>query len=171
MKQHLVHGAFLALLTPSMVTHAADAPRHAAVAGRGADVMPFRLEATTHVFTKTAEGGTQRVIARKSSDTTQVRLVREHLHAIRVQFLKGDFSGPSHIHGNDMPGLVDLRAAKPGQVAIDYQDLKGGAQLTYRSTDAKLVLALHQWFDAQLSDHGTDAVSGHSPHRHDQPSR
>jgi hypothetical protein len=168
MTKCLVHGAFLALFTLTIVTHAADAQRQTEVAKLGADVMPFSLKATTHIFTKTGEGGVQRVIAKNSTDTTQVRLVREHLHDIQVQFLKGDFSGPLHIHGNAMPGLADLRAAKPGQVAIEYKDLEGGAELTYRTTDAKLVLALHEWFDAQLSDHGADAMAGHQHHQHDQ---
>jgi len=137
---------------------AADVQRQAEVAKLGADVMPFSLKATTHVFTKTAEGGTQRVIAKQAADTTQVRLVREHLHDIRTQFLNGDFSGPSHIHGSEMPGLADLKTAQPGQITIDYKDVSGGAELVYRTTDAKLIAALHQWFDAQLSDHGADAM-------------
>ena len=168
MTKRLIHGAFLALFALPLVAHAADAQRQAEVAKLSADVMPFSLKATTHVFTKTAEGGAQRVIAKNATDTTQVRLVREHLHDIQVQFLKGDFSGPSHVHGNEMPGLADLRAAKPGQVAIEYKELEGGAELTYRTTDAKLVLALHEWFDAQLSDHGTDAMAGHPHHHHDE---
>ena len=65
-----------------------------------------------------------------------------------------------------MPGLADLKAAKSGQVAIDYRNVDGGAELTYRTTDAKLVVALHEWFDAQLSDHGADAMAGHQHHQH-----
>ena len=145
---------------------AADAQRQAEVAKLGADVMPFSLKATTHVFIKTAEGGVQRVVAKSAADAQQVKLVREHLRDIQKQFLKGDFSGPTHIHGAEMPGLADLKAAKPGQVAIDYKDVDAGAELTYRTTDAKLVAALHQWFDAQLSDHGADAMAGHM-HHHD----
>lgn len=145
---------------------AADEQRQAEVAKLGADVMPFSLKATTHIFTKTAEGGVQRVVAKNASDAPQVKLVREHLRDIQTQFLKGDFSGPTHIHGAAMPGLADLKAAKPGQVAIDYKEVDTGAELTYRTSDAKLVAALHQWFDAQLSDHGADAMAGHM-HHHD----
>jgi len=29
-----------------------------------------------------------------------------------------------------MPGLAELKAAKPGQIAIAYKDVKGGAELT-----------------------------------------
>jgi hypothetical protein len=139
----------------------ADAQRQAEVARRGKDVMPFSLPATTHVFTKNAEGGVQRVIAKNSADAGQVSLVRQHLKEIRRQFLKGDFSGPSHIHGQDMPGLGDLKAAQPGQIVITYKNVTGGAELTYQTSDAILVAALHKWFDAQLSDHGKDAMSGH----------
>jgi hypothetical protein len=44
--------------------------------------------ATTHVFifSKTRDGGTQRVVAKRASDTAQVRLVREHLRLIGPSF-------------------------------------------------------------------------------------
>lgn len=142
----------------------AHAQRQAEVSERGKDVMPFSLPATTHIFSKTAEGGIQQVIAKKADDADQVKLVRQHLQEIREQFLKGDFSGPSHIHGKDMPGLAELREAKLGQVEITYKDVQGGAELTYKTANASLVVALHKWFDAQLSDHGKDAKEGHSNH-------
>jgi hypothetical protein len=134
------------------------------VAGRGKDVMPFSLAATTHIFTKSANGGIQQVVAKKTTDAAQAKMIRQHLQEIRDQFLKGDFSGPSHIHGEDMPGLADLKASKPGQIAIVYKEIKGGAQLTYTTADMSLVTALHKWFDAQLSDHGKDAMAGHIHH-------
>jgi hypothetical protein len=128
--------------------------------------MPFSLKATTHIFTKTADGGIQRVVAKRAADAEQIELVRKHLRDIQAQFLKGNFSGPTHIHGAEMPGLAELEAAKPGQIAIDYRDVDAGAQLSYRTTDARLALALHRWFDAQLSDHGDDAMAGHLHHEH-----
>lgn len=145
----------------------ANAPyneRQSEVARRGADVMPFNLKATTHVFTKTARGGTQKVVAKSPADLAQTELVRRHLRDIRTQFLKGDVSGPSHIHGTDMPGLAELQRAKPGQISIAYRDIEGGAQLDYATPRPELVKALHQWFDAQVSDHGPDAMPGHMRH-------
>lgn len=132
--------------------------------------MPFSLKATTHVFTKTVEGGIQRVVAKNTADAGQTKLVRLHLQEIKQQFLKGDFSGPSHIHGKNMPGLEELRSAKQGQMAIGYQAVDGGAELTYRTSDAVTVAALHKWFDAQLSDHGADAMAGQR-HHHAAPQR
>ncbi|WP_372526855.1 aspartate carbamoyltransferase [Piscinibacter sp.] len=164
------HGAvYLSLVLAASVgvawtAHAADAQRQAEVARRGADVMPFDLKATTHIFTKTEQGGIQRVVAKDVSDAVQTRLVREHLHEIRQQFLKGDFSGPAHIHGADMPGLAELKVAPSGAVSVTYADVQGGAELTYGTSDVRLVAALHRWFDAQLSDHGPDAIQGHRHH-------
>lgn len=165
--RNLKHALATILLTALVVTggvHAADTQRQAEVAKRGADVMPFSLKDTTHVFIKTKGGGIQRVIAKNPFDTQQIALVREHLRAIQAQFLKGDFSGPTHIHGSAMPGLSELKAAKPGQIEIQYREVAGGAELTYHSADKKLVAALHNWFDAQLSDHGTDAMAGDEHH-------
>ena len=44
------------------------ASRQAEVAEAGAEVMPFDLDATTHIFTATDSGGTQEVIADDASD-------------------------------------------------------------------------------------------------------
>lgn len=140
----------------------ADAQRQAEVAVRGKDVMPFNLAATTHVFIKNETGGVQQVLAKAAADATQVTLIRQHLQEIQAQFLRGDFSGPGHIHGQTMPGLAELKAARPGQMEISYRELRDGAELSYRSADSKLVQALHRWFDAQLADHGHDAMEGHS---------
>ena len=91
--------------------------------------MPFSLKATTHIFTKSRDGSTQRIIAKDGSDARQIQRLREHLHAIQAQFQRGDFSWPSHIHGSDMPGLAQLKAAKPGEIASSYRDVDGGAEL------------------------------------------
>jgi hypothetical protein len=117
--------------------------------------------ATMHVFTKTADGGTMRIVAKDAADAQQISMVRAHLQYMRGRFEQGDYSGPAHIHGNAMPGLADLKAAKLGEVAVSYREMEGGAELQFRTADAKLLSALHEWFDAQLSDHGKDAVAGH----------
>jgi hypothetical protein len=142
--------------------------RQREVAERGATIMPFTLAATTHVFTKSKDGGVQRVIAKSSGDTAQIRKVREHLQQIATQFSRGDFSGPLAIHGAAMPGLAELRASAPGKIAFTYRDHPSGAEIVYKSADPALVGALHRWFDAQLTDHGHDAMAGddHAKHKH-----
>ncbi|CAE6802162.1 aspartate carbamoyltransferase [Paraburkholderia domus] len=166
MKPALLFTALIVIagLNAPLESFATDGERQAEVAQRGAAVMPFSLKATTHIFTKSDDGGTQQVIAKNPTDGVQIQLIREHLREIQTQFQHGDFSGPARTHGADMPGLAQLRAAKPGQITIAYKNIKDGGELTYRSDDPKLVSSLHVWFDAQLSDHGADAMDGHMHH-------
>ncbi len=155
--QNMDHAAHMKMM--------AESQRQAEVSQRGKDVMPFSLSATTHIFAKSDTGGVQQVVAKVAGDEAQTKLIQQHLKEIQAQFLKGDFSGPTHIHGQSMPGLAELKAAKPGQIAIVYRDIKDGAELTYDTANIKLVAALHKWFDAQLSDHGKDAMEGHAHHK------
>lgn len=152
----------LGVLVLSSPAVADDTARQMEVSRHGAEVMPFSLAATTHIFTKTADGGIQQVVT-KHHDPKQVTLIRGHLAVIARQFSAGDFEAPQQIHGNDMPGLAALRTAKPGELRIHYRDLPGGGEIVYRTKEPRLVTALHEWFDAQLSDHGHDAMAGHDP--------
>jgi hypothetical protein len=74
-----------------------------------------------------------------------------------MQFSSGNFADPTTIHGADMPGVREL-AAGTAKITVAYTALADGAQITYTTQDAHLVTALHQWFGAQLSDHGHDAM-------------
>jgi len=129
---------------------------------RGEKVMPFSLEQTTHVFTKTDKGGIQQVIAKAHAGAEQIWQIQAHFSKISSQFRQGDFSDPVTIHGDDMPGLATLRQAQPGQIKIEYKELPNGGQISYSTEDPRLIKAIHQWFDAQLTDHARHAISGHS---------
>ena len=152
-------------VAPVHAADPADEKRLDEVAERGTHVMPFDLEKTTHIFSKTANGGIQQVIAKDKSDSEQIQLIRDHLSEISEEFRQGDFSNPVHIHGEDMPGLAELKTASPGQIKIEYTTLPDGAQINYATKSPQFIKAIHQWFDAQLSDHARHAVPGH-PHRH-----
>jgi hypothetical protein len=134
------------------------------VARRGAQVMPFSLEQTTHIFTKTEKGGLQQVVVKDISNAEQIKLIRDHLSTISSEFARGDFSDPSTIHGEDMPGLAELKKARSGQIKVEYEELTNGAQIEYSADESSLVDAIHRWFDAQLRDHARHAISGHAHH-------
>lgn len=134
-----------------------DAPtRQEGVAARGAEVMPFDLAKTTHHFTPKADGLREEVIADDPSDTTQIRLIREHLSHEADRFTDGDFGDPSRIHGKNMPGLTELSAGAQ-RISISFRELKDGAAIDFRTSDAELITALHAWGEAQISDHGAHA--------------
>lgn len=136
--------------------------REALVAERGARVMPFSLDATTHVFDATRTGGVQRVVAHDPRDARQIGLIRGHLRKEAAAFRRGDFGDPASIHGESMPGLATLEAGYE-RIDVIYRDRADGAQITYRTGDRALAGAVGDWFAAQLRDHGADATSGGGP--------
>ncbi len=140
-------GLLLLVLTVTSCTmpgladhHQAMTGRQEQVAERGATVMPFDLEATTHIFEKSEQGGLQQVIAKDAQ-----------------RFQQGDFHDPAQIHNMDMPGLHELMMGAK-QINIAYSELPNGAQITYTTTAPALITALHDWFDAQVADHGQHAT-------------
>jgi hypothetical protein len=156
----------LLLAGPVQAFQKASKARQEEIEKRGAQVMPFSLERTVHIFAKTKSGGVQQVIVKDPSDTRQIMLIREHLSKISKEFAQGDFSDPARIHGNDMPGLSELEKARPGQLRITYKELPNGAQIEYSSDNTGLVDAIHRWFDAQLADHA--GASPSIPEHHEK---
>lgn len=124
---------------------------------RGSMVMPFDLDKTTHIFTQTDEGGIQKIEANDPRDAEQIALIRSHMQMERDLFENGDFSDPSALHGESMPGLTVLEQSSDA-FQVEYSELPNGAQLTYLTDNPEALEALHMWFMAQLQDHGMDAM-------------
>ncbi len=123
------------------------AERQEAVVQAGAEVMPFALDETTHIFTDTQSGGRQDVVADDPTDENSIEAIGEHLAEEAAKFRIGDFSDPEAIHGSAMPGLAAL---KSGFDQIDVE-------LFETATGAAITSAIHLWFEAQTSDHGSHA--------------
>ena len=85
--------------------------QQAMVHNMGAQVMPFDLSQTTHIFEMTESGGVQQVIAKDPGDTAQIALIQQHIQHEATLFSAGDFSDPSSLHGDTMPGVKELSAA------------------------------------------------------------
>lgn len=165
MKFKMRAGLLVVLWLAACQSHHANHSRHHAgperldaVQERGGHVMPFDLEKTVHVFTKTEEGGVQKVVVKNPEDQEQIGLIRDHLKTIQEQFARRNFSGPAFIHGEDMPGLTTLKGAAPDELELQYSELPDGAKIKYASTEPEIRIAIHRWFDAQLSDHARHAV-------------
>jgi hypothetical protein len=126
-----------------------------AVAQAGAQVMPFDLERSTHSFLDRPWGGEQIVVS-DDDDAQQISLIRAHLSAESARFSNGDFGSPEAIHGRDMPGLAVLRD-RHAAIEVAYSEMPHGASITYKSQDNAVVGAIHEWFEAQRTDHGQHA--------------
>jgi hypothetical protein len=122
----------------------------------GSQVMPFDLSKTRHIFEMTENGGIQKVVVRDEKDVDQLAPIRQHLMHESMRFSEGDFSDPTSLHGKDMPGIQELSVGA-SQIRITYSELPNGAQIDFVTEDLKLITAIHKWFGAQLSDHGSDA--------------
>lgn len=123
----------------------------------GHHVMPFDLARSVHVFQMTEDGGVQQVVTRGDApDPEQVRLIQHHLMMEAAAFQHGDFSDPAHLHGPSMPGLRELQAGAAA-VEISYHPLSTGGEIRFKTSDIRLITAIHRWFGAQLSEHGPDA--------------
>jgi hypothetical protein len=105
----------------------------------------------------TESGGVQQVMAKDPGDKAQIALIQQHLQHEVMRFSAGDFSDPTLLHGSDMPGVEEL-AGSATQLKIEYTALPNGAQITFTTQNLHLITAIHRWFGAQLSDHGSDAT-------------
>jgi len=154
--------AIMAMVLIAGLTGCGSAPlgdRQEEVAERGAVVMPFDLDATTHVFTPTASGGVQDVVADDANDVDNVALIQEHLRFEADRFMVGDFADPERIHGEAMPGLALLKN-RFREVDVLFEATPIGGTIAYSSESPEVVGAIHAWFEAQLSDHGGHAEHG-----------
>lgn len=154
-----IAATFVVLVTILGACTESTQDRQAEVADKGRSVMPFDLDTTTHRFIPTDDGLLEEVVADDPGDASQISLIRQHLAAEAERFQAGDFSDPARIHGQDMPGLAELSAGA-AKITISYVDLPAGASLTFRTTEPALVQALHDWGQAQVSDHGAHADQG-----------
>ena len=141
-----------AWLYPHYALHA----HQAQVAAHGAQVMPFDLDQTHHMFDPLDDGGLQTVTANDPSNEEQIGLIQEHLAEIAQEFQEGNYEDPAKIHGHQMPGLEKLKEGA-SRMEITYTVLPDGGQIRYRSEEPELISAIHDWFKAQVSDHGQHA--------------
>ena len=123
---------------------------------KGMNVMPFNLDETEHIFKKTETGGTQTIVVRDINDIDNLVLIRLHLKMEAKNFSKGNFRDPVGLHGETMPGISVLMINFP-KMEVSYTEIEAGAKIDFKTTDTKTITAIHEWFDAQVSDHGKDA--------------
>ncbi|MDD1613626.1 MAG: aspartate carbamoyltransferase [Methylococcaceae bacterium] len=158
---------FIGLLLFSTTTPAVEkvSPKQVdEVQQRTQQVVPYALDQTLQTFSKTVHGGVQHVVVKSADNTEQIKLIQANLLKMASDFRKGDFSVTEHIHGADMPGLARLKMAEIDDIKYEYKALPNGAQIHYSTEYPQYVQALHEWFDAQMSEHGNEVVPEHIKH-------
>jgi len=146
---------FAILLTFSVMPALADTKQEH-VHNMAHGVMPFDVSKSIHFFKMTESGGIQRVVIKDGAFGDQVALIQQHLQHEATRFQQGNYADPAALHGEKMPGLKDLQGGA-SRIKVSYANLPTGAAITFETTDRRLLTALHRWFGAQLSEHGSDA--------------
>lgn len=134
-------------------------------------VVPYILDQTLQTFSKTDHGGVQHVVAKSTDNAQQVKLIQTHLLKIAGELKKGNFSVTERIHGADMPGLAQLKTAETDDIKFVYKALANGAEIHYSTEYPLFVEALHEWFDAQMSEYGITVIPEHSQHQQNKSNR
>ncbi|GAB3378391.1 hypothetical protein [Azotobacter armeniacus] len=155
----LVVGLCACLAVPALASNnSSPQSRQEQIHELGHSVMPFTLSRTLHVFRMTETGGSMRVVIRTASAADQLPSIQRHLLHLLARFSSGDFSIPASLHGESMPGLKELEAGA-SRMKVTYAPLPNGGEIRFEAGDLEMITAVHRWFGAQLSEHGTDAMA------------
>jgi len=130
----------------------------------GQQMLPYAAEQTVQTFSKTVHGGVLHIVAKAADNATQIKLIQAYLLKLAAQFRNGDFSMTEALHGSRMPGLAQLKTAKPDEIKFEYHALANGGQIHFSTEYPQFVGALHEWIDAQNTEHGNAVIPGHSQH-------
>ena len=127
---------------------------HAEMNHRGAAVMGFDQDKTTHHFLLFPDGGAIDVAANEASDLESREAIRSHLPHIAVMFGEGDFDAPMLVHDTDVPGTAELSKQKD-LVRYTYVETPRGGRVDIVTNDEAALRALHQFLRFQIQDHET----------------
>jgi hypothetical protein len=128
---------------------------HAHVDERGARVMGFDQEKTTHHFYLYEDGGAIGVSVNDAADSASRDAIRSHLPHVQMMFGQGDFSAPMLVHDStNVPGTATMAKLR-GTIAYKYSETPNGGQVEITTTNLAALHAVHEFLTFQIRDHGT----------------
>ncbi len=133
----------------------APADPHAQMNMRGAEVMGFDQDKTTHHFYLYPDGGAIDVSVKDAADKTDLDAIRSHLPHIAMMFGMGDFSAPMMVHSTNVPGTKEL-AARKDQIAFKCLETPKGGRVDIVTHDKAALEALYEFLRFQIADHKTN---------------
>lgn len=142
----------LALLTsiPSLAQHDHTSQMNS----RGAHVMGFSQDKTTHHFTLSYDGGTIEVLTNDLTDTATRDEIRTHFHHISHMFAEGDFTDPMLVHAVNVPGTAVMTQQKDA-LHWNVVETPRGAKMLITADNKSALEALYQFLRFQIEDHKT----------------
>jgi hypothetical protein len=133
------------------MSHGNSDSAFAGVQARGKVAMGVDQYASTHHFETLADGG-RIELQSNSDDTTAIAAIRTHLQDIAKAFGSGDFSAPSFVHMQAVPG-AQVMAAKRRVITYSFKPLARGGELRIKTADVEASAAVAQFLAFQRMDH------------------
>jgi hypothetical protein len=128
---------------------------HGELNQRGAMVMGFDQERTTHHFSLFQDGGAIEVLVNEPADEQNRTAIQTHLPHIVSMFSAGQFDAPMLVHArSDVPG-IDVMKARAQNIRYNYVTLAGGGRVDIRTNDPIARDAIHEFLKFQIADHAT----------------
>jgi hypothetical protein len=121
---------------------------------RGAGVMGFDQDKSTHHFRLHADGGAVDITVKDAADAANRDAIRSHLPHIAQMFGAGNFDAPMLIHQAEVPGTGRMAALK-SRIRFVYVETPRGGRLDIFTTDAEALDAVHTFLRFQIADHRT----------------
>lgn len=123
----------------------------AALQKRGMEAMGVDQYTSRHQFDAFADGG-RIELQRNVDDSAGIARIRAHIREIAHAFKAGDFSTPTLVHIQEVPGSK-IMAERRDFITYEPRDLPRGAELRIRTKDAIALKAIHEFMAFQRSDH------------------
>ena len=122
---------------------------------RGAMVMGFDQDKTSHHFFLYEDGGAIDVSVKDTSDSKNLDAIRAHLPHIAAMFGTGDFNAPMTVHDSrNVPGTATMAELKD-KIAYRYVETARGGRVDIVTSDKNALAAVHQFLTFQIRDHQT----------------
>jgi len=138
-----------------MVVSVAAQDPHGAMQHRGAEVMGFDQDKTTHHFTLYTDGGAIDVSVKDASNAADLRAIRSHLPHVSTMFSDGNFDAPMLVHDStSVPGTAEMARLR-GTIAYRYAETPAGGRVDIVTTDPAAIAAVHAFLRFQIADHKT----------------
>jgi hypothetical protein len=148
----------LALVTGSFLVASplrAQQDPHAQMNARGAMVMGFDQDKTTHHFYLYQDGGAIDISVNDATDAKNRDAIRSHLPHIAMMFGQGDFEAPMLVHDTKAVPGTDAMAKAKDKITYKYVETPKGGRVDIVTTDRAALAGLHEFLQFQIRDHKT----------------
>jgi len=145
------------VINPAVIDHQTPTDPHLAVSMDVPSEVPesgMSHENSHHNFRQFKDGGAIELRANDPNNTAMIDMIRKHLREINASFVKSDFSTPGFVHGHVPDGVAEMKRLS-NRIRYQYEDVDNGGRIRMTSSDAKALVAIHDFMKFQVIEHRT----------------